>query len=579
MTRLLTVLSLAVLLSATGARAQTDRYVTTPVELSAAIAASQPGDTVTMANGTWEDTLIRFNRDGAPADSIRLRAETPGEVILTGSSTLSIAGDYLVVEGLRFEGGSLTDGTPVVQFRRSSSELANHSRLTNCTIIDVNPPNRRTEYKWVSMYGRFNRVDHCYFAGKTNEGALLVVWLITGGDPPEHRIDHNHFGPRPEFGDNGAETIRIGTSTRSMQDANTVVERNLFEETDGEIEIISNKSGHNVYRGNTFRRARGTLTLRHGNSCTVEGNYFFGEGKSGTGGVRIIGEDHRVVNNYFQDLTGTGYYAGLSMVEGVENSPLNRYFQVKRPIVAHNTFVNVAEAFVIGVGTSSDQSLAPEDITIANNVIQTVLSVRAVDFEKEPVGTSTYAGNVVYAQPRSYPDTGFTFAQTELELGDDGLYRPSASSPVLDAGDPAFASVFDFEGQPRTVTAPDAGADERSTAPVSGGPLSVADVGPDYRRSVASGERPAPRPSRLAPNVPNPFDSTTTVSFTLDRPARARLRLYDLAGREVLSILDRDLGQGSHEATLDGSRLPTGTYLVVLTADGETDYRLITLAR
>ena len=577
MTRLL----LLSLLLATAASAQTDRRVTTAAELGAAIRASQPGDTVTMANGTWTDTAITFDRDGLPGDSITLRAETPGEVILTGRSTLSIGGDYLKVDGLRFEGGALPDGTPVIQFRRSSSDLASHSRLTNCTVVDVNPASTRTEYKWVSVYGRFNRVDHCYFAGKTNEGALLVVWLRDPPDdaPPEHRIDHNHFGPRPEFGDNGAETIRIGTSSRSMQDANVVVERNLFEETNGEIEIISNKSGGNVYRGNTFRRARGTLTLRHGNGALVDGNYFFGEGLSGTGGVRIIGEDHRVVNNYFQDLAGTGYYAALSMVQGVPDSPLNRYFQVKRPLVANNTFVDVAQALVIGIGRSSDQSLAPEDITLANNVIQTRLSVQAVRVEKEAVGTSTYAGNVVYAQPGSFPDTGFTLAETDLVLGADGLYRPSATSPVLGAAAPAFAPAADFEGQPRDASAPDAGADEVSTAPRSGGPLTADDVGPDWRMAVASEAPPAMRVSRLAPNFPNPFDSTTTVPFVLERPARARLRVFDIAGREVLSVLDRDLAAGSHEVVLDGRGLPTGTYLLALDADGVVDYRLVTLAR
>ena len=88
----------------------------------------------------------------------------------------------------------------------------------------------------MSMYGRFNRVDHCYFAGKTNEGALLVVWLDNGTAtaPPTHRIDRNHFGPREELGRNGAETIRVGTSTYSMQDSDVVVENNLFTETNGE---------------------------------------------------------------------------------------------------------------------------------------------------------------------------------------------------------------------------------------------------------------------------------------------------------------------------------------------------------
>ena len=572
---------LLALLTTSVASAQTDRFVTTAAELGAAITASQPGDTVTMANGTWTDTPINFDRDGVPGDSITLRAETPGEVILTGRSTLSIGGDYLKVDGLRFEGGALPDGAAVIQFRRSSSDLANHSRLTNCTIIDVNPPSTSTEYKWVSIYGRFNRVDHCYFAGKTNEGALMVVWLRDppNDDPPEHRIDHNHFGFRPEFGANGAETIRIGTSSRSMQDANVLVERNLFTETDGEIEIISNKSGGNIYRSNTFRRAQGTLTLRHGNGVLVEGNYFFGEGVSGAGGVRIIGEDHRVINNYFQDIVGTGYRAALSMVQGVPNSPLNRYFQVKRPIVAHNTFVNTDQTIVIGVGSSSDQSLPPEDITLANNVVQTRLSAQVVRTELAAIGTSTYVGNVVFGQPNTFPDEGFTFVDPELALGDDGIFRPSATSPILGAADLAYAPAADFDGQARDASSPDAGADEVSSTPMSRGPLTADDVGPSWRVPVAAEAKPTTRPSRLAPNFPNPFDSTTTVSFALEREAQVLIRVVDISGREVMMLLDRAMPAGAHQFDMDGRELATGTYALVMEADGTTDARLITLVR
>ena len=569
---------LLVLLAPLAPEAQTDRYVTNASELGAAITASQPGDTVTMANGTWTDTPINFDRDGLPGDSITLRAETPGQVILTGRSTLSIGGDYLKVDGLRFENGSLPDGSVVVQFRRSSSDLANHSRLTNCTIIDYNPPSTSSEYKWVSIYGRFNRVDHCYFAGKTNEGALMVVWLRDppNDDPPEHRIDHNHFGPRVEFGANGAETIRIGTSTRSMQDANVLVERNLFTETNGEIEAISNKSGGNIFRSNTFRRVQATLTLRHGNRAVVEGNFFLGEEVSGTGGVRIIGEDHRVVNNYFMGLRGTGYSAPLSMVQGVPNSPLNRYFQVKRPVVANNTFVNNDRTFVIGVGNSSDQSLPPEDITVVNNAVQTRFSAGIIEFELDPVGTSDWSGNIFFGRPGTYPD-GVTFADPQLEEGDDGLFRPAASSPLIDAAVAALAPEADMDGQTRN--APDVGADEVSDDPRRFGPLAPSDVGPQWRVDTA-GERGAQATaSRLAPNFPNPFDSTTTLSFTLDAPGRTRIDLYDISGRRLRSVLDETLGAGAHEAELDGAGLPTGTYLVVLMTNGEADYRLVTLAR
>ncbi len=73
-----------------------------------------------------------------------------------------------------------------------------------------------------------------------------------------------------------------------MYRSGTIVENNVFDRCDGEVEIISNKSNGNIYRGNLFLRSRGALTLRHGDDTLVEGNVFRGDGKDFTGGIRVI---------------------------------------------------------------------------------------------------------------------------------------------------------------------------------------------------------------------------------------------------------------------------------------------------
>lgn len=545
--------------------AQQERYVRTAAELARAIQNSEPGDAIVMANGTWTDTQIAFYAQGAERDTITLRAETPGQVILNGRSSLRIGGEYLKVDGLWFDGGALADGH-VIQFRRSSSRLANHSRLTNCAITDYNPPSKSTEYKWVSVYGAHNRVDHCYFAGKTHDGATLVVWLR---DPPNdapahHRIDRNHFGHRPDLGKNGGETIRIGTSSRSMQNAFVTVENNLFEECDGEIEIISNKSGRNTFRYNTFRRSAGTLTLRHGDDAHVYGNFFLGEGKSGTGGVRIIGERHRVYNNYFQDLTGTGYRAALAVVNGVENSPLNRYFQVKEAVVAFNTFVDAKETFVIGAGKSSEQSLPPENLTLAGNLAQTTRGP-IIEYEDTPVNIA-WTANIMHGSELgiAQPD-GVSTVDPQLErVG--SLWRPSSSSPALDAA-PSFPfASHDMDGQPRG-DAPDIGADEKAASPVTNRPLTAADTGPSFFGTVVSTE-PVPKEIPLThipiSIAPNPVRRGARISFTLSEPGRVRLAAYDITGREVALLLDAPRAEGSHRVAFDASNLPAGPYVIRL---------------
>ncbi|WP_309723071.1 polysaccharide lyase 6 family protein [Armatimonas sp.] len=220
-----------------------ETLLATPKELLEAAKTAVPGAVLVLKDGIWLDAELTLVARGTASKPITLRAQTPGKVVLTGSSRLRLSGEYLVVSGLWFKKGKIDSGE-VIAFRTKSDVLAHHCRLTQCAISDVNPQDKERDTKWVSLYGTYNRVDHCDFAGKTNLGTTLVVWLA--GNPNDHRIDHNHFGPRPELGTNGGETIRVGTSDWSMSVSRTIVEDNLFERCDGETEIISSKSCENL---------------------------------------------------------------------------------------------------------------------------------------------------------------------------------------------------------------------------------------------------------------------------------------------------------------------------------------------
>lgn len=327
------------------------------------------GDTIVMKNGLWTNQTISINATGTQLQPVVLQAETVGNVILNGSSKLAIGGSYIVVSGLYFLNGTLS-GSAVVEFR--SNKDATNCTLKNTAIVNYNPALNTVDSKWISIFGKNNTVDRCSFENKTNSGTLLVVWL-TSGVTVNHVITNNYFGFRNSNLDangdelNGQEIIRIGDSSTSMTTASCTVSGNFFEKCNGEIEVISNKSCGNLFTNNLFLECKGMLTLRHGNNCTVAGNYFFGNGVSESGGVRIIGENHKVYNNYFENLKGTGYRAALCMVRGKENSALNEYFQVKNALVAFNTMVNCAQAFSINYNSSSSLTLPPINSVIAHN--------------------------------------------------------------------------------------------------------------------------------------------------------------------------------------------------------------------
>lgn len=65
----------------------------------------------------------------------------------------------------------------------------------------------------------------------------------------------------------------------------------------------------------------------------------------------------------------------------------------------------------------------------------------------------------------------------------------------------------------------------------------------------------------LAAAYPNPFQSTTTLRFALDRAAYASLKVFDLLGREVATISEGVKQAGEHQVFFDGSALPRGVYI------------------
>ena len=438
-----------------------------------------PGDTIIMlTNGVWNNASISFKKMGGVTNPITLKAQVQGKVLLTGDSHLFIGGTNLVVDGLVFTNGSPSQTGDIISFRTSSTSLAKNCRLTNTSLIELNPTSDATGYKWLSLYGMSNRVDHCLFRGKRNEGATLTVWLATNNIPNDHVIDHNLFDDRTFSGSNGGESMRVGDSTTSIYSSRTLVESNYFNNCSGDPEIISSKSCDNIYRYNTFVNSQGCLVFRHGKRCSAIGNFFFGNGVTNTGGIRIVDEGHIVVNNYFQDLRGREVRAALSLETGIVNSPLNGYFQVKDALIAFNTFVNCHTNIILSVDYGDgSQILSPRDCIIANNIVKGTTSnlIYINGFPTNIVwqGNMFFGGSLGITLPASN-----SIADPLLALAPDGLYRPATNGQAIDAALGTYTNVLDdMDGQLRDALR-DVGADELSAAPVTRGPVKLSDVGP-----------------------------------------------------------------------------------------------------
>jgi poly(beta-D-mannuronate) lyase len=406
--------------------AQAEQYFVKNIdEYNEAAKTLVAGDIIILANGRWHDFEIKISGKGTKEKPITLISQDPGKVVITGQSNLRIGGEYILVTGLVFLNGYSPTGE-VISFRRSKDDLARNSRVTEVVIDGFSKPDRYESDYWVGMYGKNNRFDHNHLAGKTNKGVTLAVRLDSKDSQENgHRIDHNYFGHRPVLGSNGGETLRIGTSKYSMFDSNTLVENNYFDRCDGEVEIISSKSGRNIFRGNTFFESSGTLTLRHGDGNLVENNVFFGNGKDHTGGIRVINRDQTIRNNYMEGLRGTGFASALTVMNGVPNSPVNRYVQVDNAIIENNSVVD-STRITFAAGADAERSAAPVNSRFENNLLGSTGSGTFLKVQDDISGIA-FAGNMLVDGKLEKPIAGISESETALIRAENGLLYPEGA--------------------------------------------------------------------------------------------------------------------------------------------------------
>ena len=430
------VLMGAIGVSAAQAAQARDILVADQVEYKAAVKAAKPGDSIVLRDGEWRDAQLVFTGAGTADAPITLTAQTKGKVLLTGASNLRLGGSHLMVSGLVFKRGA-SPTREVISFRRDSKTLASDTRVTEIVIDGFSKPDRRAEDIWVALYGTNNRVDHSHFEGKTNAGVTLAV-IRKAGDPLDnrHRIDHNYFGPRPPLGSNGGETIRIGTSEESLSDSHTLVERNIFDRTSGEVEIVSVKSGGNIVRENLVLSSQGAFVLRHGNGNLVERNIFLGHHVPDSGGVRIINRDQIVRFNYMEGLAGKDFKSAITVMNGVPNSVINRYHQVSNAVIERNSILDSAR-ITLAAGADAERSAPPVASKFAGNLVSGAKGEDPFRAEDD-IGGIAFAGNVEAVVAHPLLTNGVAQRDLQLERAANGLLYPT---------DPALAEV----GAPRDL--------------------------------------------------------------------------------------------------------------------------------
>ena len=72
---------------------------------------------------------------------------------------------------------------------------------------------------------------------------------------------------------------------------------------------------------------------------------------------------------------------------------------------------------------------------------------------------------------------------------------------------------------------------------------------------------------------PNPFSNSATISFSLPEATHAYIELFDLAGRKLQTIVDKDLSSGNHEVIFQRGQLSSGLYLLEVKLGEQVEVR------
>lgn len=84
--------------------------------------------------------------------------------------------------------------------------------------------------------------------------------------------------------------------------------------------------------------------------------------------------------------------------------------------------------------------------------------------------------------------------------------------------------------------------------------------------SIENDDRYSPLKFKLEQNYPNPFNPSTKISYNLSKAGHVTLRVYDVLGREVATLVNENQYAGTHVVHFDGSSLASGVYFYRLQA-------------
>jgi hypothetical protein len=89
----------------------------------------------------------------------------------------------------------------------------------------------------------------------------------------------------------------------------------------------------------------------------------------------------------------------------------------------------------------------------------------------------------------------------------------------------------------------------------------------------------SPQQFELSQNYPNPFNPATTISFSIPQSSFVTLKVYDIIGNEIATLVNENKAAGRYEINFDASNQSSGVYLYSITAGNYNEVRKMTLIK
>ena len=83
----------------------------------------------------------------------------------------------------------------------------------------------------------------------------------------------------------------------------------------------------------------------------------------------------------------------------------------------------------------------------------------------------------------------------------------------------------------------------------------------------------------LSQNYPNPFNPSTKISYSIKEEGLVTLKVYDILGTEITTLVNENKPAGNYEAEFDASQLPSGMYIYKLQSGSFSDVKKMLLTK